>query len=488
MATRIQFRRGTTSNWSSANPTLAEGEIGIETDGKKLKIGNGTQAWNDLPYGGLQGIQGTQGVQGVQGVQGLQGTQGTQGTAGFVGSNGAQGTQGTDGTQGVQGIQGTQGVQGTEGVGTQGTAGTQGTQGVMGTSGGSTSNFNYRASTTTTDSKPGAGSLRWNNATQTSATFLYVDHINDSAVDIDVYLGLVKQYDNVIIQEKEDSNVYITYEVTGAVTVVSNSYVKIPVTRVGDGGSGSNSFANNHAIELILFTTGLQGPIGAQGSVGPQGTQGVQGTTGTQGVQGTQGTQGVQGTLGTQGTVGAQGTVGSQGATGTQGTLGTAEISRFKFTATAGQTSVSGTDDNSQTLAYAVGKEQVYLNGLLLARTADYTASTGTSITSLAALALNDIVEIIAYTPFAQIQTVQGTQGTVGAQGTQGIQGSSYLAPTIGSTSIASGATVTTIAGLTLTAPTLTGTVTVSGDINLSAASGPGSLIDELTLLLMGAI
>jgi hypothetical protein len=65
---------------------------------------------------------------------------------------------------------------------------------------------------------------------------------------------------------------------------------------------------------------------------------------------------------------------------------------------------------------------------------------------------------------------------------------SGYSAPTLGSTSIASGATVTTIAGLTLTAPTLTGTVTVSGDINLSAAGGPGSVIDELTLLLMGAL
>jgi hypothetical protein len=65
---------------------------------------------------------------------------------------------------------------------------------------------------------------------------------------------------------------------------------------------------------------------------------------------------------------------------------------------------------------------------------------------------------------------------------------SGYSAPTLGSTSIASGATVSTIAGLTLTAPTLTGTVTASGDINLSAANGPGSLIDELTLLLMGAI
>jgi hypothetical protein len=63
-----------------------------------------------------------------------------------------------------------------------------------------------------------------------------------------------------------------------------------------------------------------------------------------------------------------------------------------------------------------------------------------------------------------------------------------YSAPTLGSTSIASGATVTTIAGLTLTAPTLTGTVIASGDINLSAVGGPGSLIDELTLLVMGAI
>jgi hypothetical protein len=63
-----------------------------------------------------------------------------------------------------------------------------------------------------------------------------------------------------------------------------------------------------------------------------------------------------------------------------------------------------------------------------------------------------------------------------------------YSAPTLGSTSIASGATVTTIAGLTLTAPTLTGTVIASGDINLSATNGPGSLIDELTLLFMDAI
>lgn len=78
----------------------------------------------------------------------------------------------------------------------------------------------------------------------------------------------------------------------------------------------------------------------------------------------------------------------------------TADIYRYRFTATAGQTSVSGTDDNGLTLSYLPGKEQVYLNGVLLVRTTDYTASSGTSITSLAALATGDIVEIITFTSF----------------------------------------------------------------------------------------
>jgi hypothetical protein len=76
------------------------------------------------------------------------------------------------------------------------------------------------------------------------------------------------------------------------------------------------------------------------------------------------------------------------------------------------------------------------------------------------------------------------TDGTSTSWGTV----SGYSAPTLGSTSIASGATVTTVAGLTLTAPTLTETVVASGDINLSAANGPGSLLDELALILMGAL
>jgi hypothetical protein len=87
----------------------------------------------------------------------------------------------------------------------------------------------------------------------------------------------------------------------------------------------------------------------------------------------------------------------------------TAAIYRYKFIAAGGETSVSGTDALSQTLAYLPGKEQVYLNGVLLVRTTDYTATDGTSITALAALVVNDILEIITFTAFSLATAIENT-------------------------------------------------------------------------------
>jgi len=50
LAVRIQFRRDTAANWTSVNPLLAQGEIGLETDTVRLKFGNGINDWNSLPY------------------------------------------------------------------------------------------------------------------------------------------------------------------------------------------------------------------------------------------------------------------------------------------------------------------------------------------------------------------------------------------------------------------------------------------------------
>jgi hypothetical protein len=50
VVTQIQVRRGTASQWTSANPTLASGEWGFETDTNKTKIGDGSTAWTSLAY------------------------------------------------------------------------------------------------------------------------------------------------------------------------------------------------------------------------------------------------------------------------------------------------------------------------------------------------------------------------------------------------------------------------------------------------------
>jgi len=86
-----------------------------------------------------------------------------------------------------------------------------------------------------------------------------------------------------------------------------------------------------------------------------------------------------------------------------------ATLTRYRFVAAGSETSVSGVDANGAVLAYTVGMEQVYLNGVMLVRGSDYTASSGTSITSLTALAANDIVEVLTFSPFTITNAVDQT-------------------------------------------------------------------------------
>jgi hypothetical protein len=82
---QFRFRRGTASEWSTANTILSSGEMGIETDTKLFKIGDANTNWNNLQYGGIKGDIGSQGFQGAQGNQGS----GAQGAQGFQGAQGA---------------------------------------------------------------------------------------------------------------------------------------------------------------------------------------------------------------------------------------------------------------------------------------------------------------------------------------------------------------------------------------------------------------
>lgn len=51
MAVQIQLRNDTASSWTTANPILAQGEIGIENDTRLIKVGDGITNWNNLDYG-----------------------------------------------------------------------------------------------------------------------------------------------------------------------------------------------------------------------------------------------------------------------------------------------------------------------------------------------------------------------------------------------------------------------------------------------------
>jgi hypothetical protein len=158
----------------------------------------------------------------------------------------------------------------------------------------------------------------WNNATQTSATQINVDHLTSSNIDIDVFLALITTGNTLIIQSAANSNNYQQFTVSAPVTVIPNDYVEIPVTYVG----GGYSFANNDNVIFAFTATGSQGAQGPQGYQGAQGVQGSQGPQGLQGAQGLIGDQGTQGFQGSQGAVGLQGDQGVQGYQGVQGPQG----------------------------------------------------------------------------------------------------------------------------------------------------------------------
>jgi hypothetical protein len=192
------------------------------------------------------------------------------------------------------------------------------------------------------------------------------------------------------------------------------------------------------------------------------------------------------------------------------------EVDRWTKTVAGGETSLSGEDDNSVSLSYTAGTEQVYLNGVLLARGSDYTATNGTTITGLTALAASDIAEVITFNPSnilttdaviatdfeakgdlisasaasTPIRIPVGTNGQVlkaNSATTSGLEwgtDTTYATPTIGSTAITSGATVTTIAGLTLTAPTVSTPIFISPEerFNVVASAATGTVaIDVIT-------
>ena len=76
---KIKLRRGNSGAWTSANPVLALGEVGLEMDTHRFKVGDGTSTWNSLAYWVTGGGGGDVGPQGPAGPAGPEGPAGPAG-------------------------------------------------------------------------------------------------------------------------------------------------------------------------------------------------------------------------------------------------------------------------------------------------------------------------------------------------------------------------------------------------------------------------
>ena len=113
----------------------------------------------------------------------------------------------------------------------------------------------------------------------------------------------------------------------------------------------------------------------------------------------------------------------------------------YSYTATSGQTTFSGSDDNSATLAYTASNIIVTLNGITLENGTDYTASNGTSIVLTVGAAAGDELNVIAFKTFTVSDTVAAStggtfNGNVAVNGTLDVNGNELILDADGDTSI----------------------------------------------------
>ena len=133
---------------------------------------------------------------------------------------------------------------------------------------------------------------------------------------------------------------------------------------------------------------------------------------------------------------------------------------RFVYQATQGQTSFSGSDANSLTLAYTdTLNMDVYQNGVLLKAGTDYAATTGTSVVLVQGASLNDHVEMVVYDVFSVNETYTKTE----SDNRYPFLGNNSIIRTNGQTISADITISSTTNGLSAGPITQSATVTVNG-------------------------
>ena len=280
--TSIKFRRGTAAQWASTNPVLSAGEMGLETDTRKFKFGDGTLQWSSISYASAVGTKGegfliseTAPVgPDIGDVWYCNDTTGDLAGRSFIRYDGYW-VEINPGTLGPKGDAGTIAV----GTVTTGAPGSSATITNVGTASSATLNFAIP--------RGDVGETGATGATGAAAT------------------------------------------IAVGTTTTGDAGTSASVTNSGTSGAATFDFTIPRGDTGATGATGSTGPQGDTGDTGPQGIQGETGATGATGPQGDtgpQGIQGIQGETGATGATGPQGETGATGATGEQGPSGVVSV------------------------------------------------------------------------------------------------------------------------------------------------------------------
>lgn len=294
---------------------------------------------------GPTGFTGPQGNLGPTGPTGYTGGQGPTGPTGFTGPQGPTGSTGPTGYTGPVGaastVPGPTGPTGYTGPASTvtGPTGPTGPQGPVGTFGGAS--FSYHFLTDVTNTDPGTGNLKLNNATFSAANKLYISIYDYNGTDIQSFLETIDDSTSAIkgtfkISELSNPANFIYYSIVGSHTF-NTTWYSVPTAYVG--GSVSSIVNGTHVVITFsingdIGSTGptgytgpastTPGPTGATGFTGPQGATGPTGYTGPNGTNGATGPTGYTGPEGSTGPTGYTGAQGNQGPTGPTGYTGPA--------------------------------------------------------------------------------------------------------------------------------------------------------------------
>lgn len=363
MTVQIQLRRGTASEWSTVNPTLASGEMGLEIDTGRFKVGNGQTPWNGLVYSsGPAGATGPIGPTGIDGATGIQGSTGPTGVGitGATGVIGPAGATGLTGATGLQGITGPTGIAGPIGAtgpqGIQGSTGPTGLTGATGPAGAGGANGYWAGIWDTTDQS----------TTANTATIITLNSIDAASYGISIVSGSRITFANSGVytinfsiqfanstSQVEYATVWLRKNDSGSTGDVPDSSTNLAVISKQGSTPGQAvmtvpitlSLSAADYIELVWATTnaGLtieQFPAHTSPSypatpsvlvsvqqvlytqLGPTGPSGPTGLTGSTGPTG----------IGITGATGIQGPTGIQGATGPTGPTPTVTVTHYNST------------------------------------------------------------------------------------------------------------------------------------------------------------